>query len=81
MDCHTLICDHSGTTSGKEQPNSLPHVFHTQDADWDPKVLDLEQSENPEWYGNADDPPLLNPDFDIQGDYRAASHCLQNGSS
>jgi hypothetical protein len=33
-------------------------------------VLDLEQSENPEWYSNADDPPLLNPDFDIHGDYR-----------
>jgi hypothetical protein len=53
-----------------EGPNSLPHIFLTQDADWDPKVLDLEQSENPEWYGNADNPPLLNPDFDIQGDSR-----------
>jgi hypothetical protein len=53
-----------------EGPNSLPHVFLTQDADWVPKVLDLEQSENPEWYSNADDPPLLNPDFDIHGDYR-----------
>jgi hypothetical protein len=36
-------------------------------------VLDLEQSENPEWYSNANDPPLLNPDFDIHGDYR---HCI-----
>jgi hypothetical protein len=53
-----------------EGPNSLPHIFLTQDNDWDPKVLDLEQSENPEWYSNADDPPLLNPDFDIHGDYR-----------
>jgi hypothetical protein len=53
-----------------EGPNSLPHVFLTQDANWDPKVLDLEQSENPEWYSNADDPPLLNPDFDIHEDYR-----------
>jgi hypothetical protein len=53
-----------------EGPNSLPHVFLTQDADWDPKVLDFEQSGNPEWYSDADDPPLLNPDFDIQGDYR-----------
>jgi hypothetical protein len=56
-----------------EGPNSLPHVFLTQDADWDAKVLDLEQSENPEWYSNADDLPLLNPDFDIDGDYR---HCI-----
>jgi hypothetical protein len=31
-------------------------------------VLDREQSENPEWYGNADNPPLLNPDFDIHGE-------------
>jgi hypothetical protein len=53
-----------------EGPNSLPHVFLTQDANWDPKVLDHEQSENPEWYCNADDPPLLNPNFDIRGDYR-----------
>jgi hypothetical protein len=53
-----------------EGPNSLPHIFLTQDTDWDPKVLDLEQSENPEWYSHADDPLLLNPDFDIQGDYR-----------
>jgi hypothetical protein len=53
-----------------EGPNSLPHKFLTQDADLDPKVPDLEQSENPEWYSNADDPPLLNPDFDIHGDYR-----------
>jgi hypothetical protein len=60
-------------TSGKQGPNSLPHVFLTQDADWDPKVLDLKQSENPEWYSNADNPPLLNPDFDIHGDYR---HCI-----
>jgi hypothetical protein len=56
-----------------EGPNSLLHVFLTQDADWDPKVLDLEQSEDPEWYSNADDLPLLNPDFDIHGDYR---HCI-----
>jgi hypothetical protein len=56
-----------------EGPNSLSHVFLTQNADWDPKVLDLEQSENPEWYSNADDPPLLNPDFDIHRDYR---HCI-----
>jgi hypothetical protein len=33
-------------------------------------VLDFEQSGNPKWYSDADDPPLLNPDFDIQGDYR-----------
>jgi hypothetical protein len=33
-------------------------------------VLDLKQSENPEWYNNVDDPPLLNPDLDMRGDYR-----------
>jgi hypothetical protein len=25
---------------------------------------------NLEWYSNADDPPLLNPNFDICGNYR-----------
>ncbi len=53
-----------------EGPISLPHLFLTQDADWDPKVLDHEQSENLEWYSNADDPPLLNPNFAIHGNYR-----------
>jgi hypothetical protein len=33
-------------------------------------VLDHEQSENLEWYSNADDPPLLNPNFAIHGNYR-----------
>ena len=51
-------------------PNQLPHVFLTQEADWDPRVLDLELSDDPEWFAQADDPPLLNPHFDVQGDYR-----------
>ncbi len=56
-----------------EGPISLSHVFLTQDADWDPKVPDHEQSENPEWYSNVDDPSLLNPNFNIHGNYR---HCI-----
>ncbi len=56
-----------------EGPISLSHVFLTQDADWDPKVPDHEQSENPEWYSNVDDPSLLNPNFNIHGNYR---HCM-----
>jgi hypothetical protein len=38
----------------------LPHVLLTEDANWDPTHMDHEQG----------DPPLLNPDFDLCGDYR-----------
>ena len=53
-----------------EGPNSLPHVFLTKPDDWDPSVLDLEQSNNEDWFDSEHDPPLLNPDFDLHGDYR-----------
>lgn len=49
--------------------NDLPHVFLTQEEDWDPSVLDLEQSDDPEWYSQSSDPLLLNPSFDIEGNY------------
>jgi hypothetical protein len=38
---------------------------------WDPQVLDLVQSDDPNWFEHADaPPPLLNPDFDAHGNYR-----------
>jgi hypothetical protein len=37
---------------------------------WDPQVLDLVQSDDPNWFEHADDPPpLLNPDFDAHDNY------------
>jgi hypothetical protein len=47
----------------------LPHVLLTEDANWDPTHMDHEQGDNPAWYEQQDDPPLLNSDFDLCGDY------------
>jgi hypothetical protein len=47
----------------------LPHVLLTEDTDWDPMHLDHEQGDDPAWYEQQDDPPLLNSDFDLCGDY------------
>jgi hypothetical protein len=47
----------------------LPHVLLTEDANWDPTHMDHEQGDDPAWYEQQDDPPLLNPDFDLCGDY------------
>jgi hypothetical protein len=32
--------------------------------------MDHEQGDDPAWYQQQDDPPLLNSDFDLRGDYR-----------
>jgi hypothetical protein len=48
----------------------LPHVLLTEDANWDPTHMDHEQGDDPAWYEQQDDPPLLNSDFDLCGDYR-----------
>jgi hypothetical protein len=37
--------------------DSLPHVALTLKTPWDPQVLDLEQSDDPDWFEHADDPP------------------------
>jgi hypothetical protein len=47
----------------------LPHVLLTEDATWDPTHMDHEQGDDPAWYEQQDDPPLLNSDFDLCGDY------------
>jgi hypothetical protein len=49
----------------------LPHVLLTEDPKlWDPMHMDHEQGDDPAWYEQQDDPPLLNSDFDLCGDYR-----------
>jgi hypothetical protein len=48
----------------------LPHVLLTEDTNWDPTRLDHEQGDDPARYEQQDDPPLLNSDFDLCGDYR-----------
>jgi hypothetical protein len=44
----------------------LPYI----DTNWDPTHMDHEQGDDPAWYEQQDDPPLLNSDFDLCGDYR-----------
>jgi hypothetical protein len=48
----------------------LPHVLLTEDANWDPTHMDHKQGDDPAWYEQQDDPPLLNSNFDLCGDYR-----------
>jgi hypothetical protein len=48
----------------------LPHVLLIEDDNWDPTHMDHEQGDDPAWYEQQDDPPLLNSDFDLCGDYR-----------
>jgi hypothetical protein len=48
----------------------LPHVLLTEDTNWDPMHMDHEQGDDPAWYEQQDDLPLLNSDFDLCGDYR-----------
>jgi hypothetical protein len=49
---------------------TLPHVLLTKDTNWDPTHMDHEQGDDRAWYEQQDDPPLLNSDFDLCGDYR-----------
>jgi hypothetical protein len=37
----------------------LPHVLLTEDANWDPTHMDCKQGDDPPWYEQQDDPPLL----------------------
>jgi hypothetical protein len=48
---------------------TLPHVLLTDDTNWDPAHMDHEQGDDSAWYEQQDYPPLLNPDFDLCGDY------------
>jgi hypothetical protein len=58
------MCPHTD-----QEWEELPHVLLTEDTDWDPMHMDHEQGDDPAWYEQQDDPPLLNSDFDLCGDY------------
>jgi hypothetical protein len=62
------MCPHTD-----QEWEELPHVLLTEDANWDPTHMDHEQGDDPAWYEQQDDPPLLNSDFDLCGDY---CHCI-----
>jgi hypothetical protein len=49
---------------------ALPHVLLTEDTNWAPMHMVHKQGDDPAWYEQQDDPPLLNSDFDLCGDYR-----------
>ena len=59
-----------------EEWNSLPHVFLTSEETWDPSVLDLDISDDSDWFNSVihedlDDPHSL---FDDVGNYRQRVH-------
>jgi hypothetical protein len=58
------MCPHTN-----QEWEELPHVLLTEDANWDPTRMDHEQGDDPAWYEQQDDPPLLNANFDLCGDY------------
>jgi hypothetical protein len=58
------MCPHTD-----QEWEELPHVLLTEDTNWDPTHMDHEQGDDPAWYEQQDDPPLLNSDFDFCGDY------------
>jgi hypothetical protein len=59
------MCPHTD-----QEWEKLQHVLLTEDANWDTTHMDHEQVDDPAWYEQQDDPPLLNSDFDLCGDYR-----------
>jgi len=44
--------------------DELPHVTIMHEADWDPKVLDNELSDEQDWFDSLPETPLLFPLFD-----------------
>ena len=48
--------------------DELPHIHITREEDWDPSVLNHEQSDNQDWYDQQPSMPLLFPLFDEHGD-------------
>jgi hypothetical protein len=55
----------------------LPHILLTEDTNWDPTHMDHEHGDDPAWYEQQDDPPLLNSDFDLCGDYRPNKNIIK----
>ena len=52
----------------------LPHVHLMHEYNWDPSVLDHEQSDDQEGYDQHPSMLLLIPKFDEQGDIH---HCIE----
>ena len=48
--------------------DELPHIHITREEDWDPSVLNHEQSDDQDWYDQQPSMPLLFPMFDEHGD-------------
>ena len=48
--------------------DELLHIHLTREEDWDPSILDHEQSDNQDWYDQQPSRPLLFPVFDEHGD-------------
>jgi hypothetical protein len=58
------MCPHTD-----QEWEELPHVLLSENTNWDPMHMDHEQGDDPAWYKQQDDPPLLNSNFDLCGDY------------
>jgi hypothetical protein len=59
------MCPHTD-----QEWEELPHILLTEDANSDPMHMDHKQGDDPAWYEQQDDPPLLNSNFNLCGDYR-----------
>jgi hypothetical protein len=61
-----------------EEWKELPHVHITCEEDWDPSILDHEQSVNQDWYEQQPSTPLLFPMFD---EHRELHHHIEAHTS
>ena len=53
-----------------EEWNKLPHVIWTNEAEWDPTVLDVKISDKENWFENMEEPNGLEEShFDAQGNF------------
>ena len=63
-----------------QEYDTLPHVFLTQDLDWDPAILDTKISDNDEWYDAIEDEEELprHSNFDEIGNFhqREVNRCM-----
>jgi len=50
-----------------EELETLPHVLLTSEEDWDPRVLNHNHSDDPDWHDAIPDAPPLFPLFDDVG--------------
>ena len=48
--------------------DELPHIHITREEEWDPSIINHEQSDDQDWYDKQPSTPLLFPLFDKHGD-------------